>query len=208
MLSSTRAIGAAVDQAVAGNRSRRDEKHMLPADPLLNAFIDFRIFHTHARSTARTVCNRNRRILPAREIGVMRKRSMSIETARRAVLAAQGFSSARPECKVNVGHIRRVVRKLGLLQLDFVNVLVPAHQLILFSRLGAYEQQCFDQAIYSGGQFTEQWAHEACIVPMTSWALLQHRRETFEPWPNSAIMRLKGTLPAPAELARLCRCRM
>ena len=30
---------------------------------------------------------------------------------------------------------------LGVLQLDFVNVLVPAHYLILWSRLGSYDRK-------------------------------------------------------------------
>lgn len=117
---------------------------------------------------------------------------MSIGSARRAALAAQGFSRARPEGSINTGHIRRVVRQLGLLQLDFVNVLVPAHQLVLFSRLGPFDTRRFDKAIYGNGQFTEHWAHEASIVPISSWPLLQYRRASYRPWTNSPIMRFKG----------------
>ncbi len=130
---------------------------------------------------------------------------MSIEAARRVALAAQGFSCARPECSVNAGHIRRVVDQLGLLQLDFVNVLVPAHYLILFSRLGGFDLKTFDRAIYGCGRFTEQWAHEASIVPIASWPLLQHRREDFRPWPNSPIMRLKGRAKYLMEVIEIVR---
>ena len=117
---------------------------------------------------------------------------MSIAEARRAALVAQGFGKCRPGCAINAGHIRRTVRQLGLLQLDFVNVLIPAHHLVLFSRLGPYDLGCYHRAIYKDGQFTEQWAHEASIVPMSSWPLLRYRRESFKPWPNSPIMKLRG----------------
>jgi uncharacterized protein YcaQ len=63
-----------------------------------------------------------------------------------------------------------------LIQLDFVNVLVPSHYLILFSRVGIYEKRHFDDLVYKHRQFTEQWAHEASIVPMECWPLLGHRR--------------------------------
>ncbi len=50
------------------------------------------------------------------------------EQARRIALAAQGFDRPRPKTGVDIRHIRRIIRQLGLLQLDFVNVLVPAHK--------------------------------------------------------------------------------
>jgi len=93
---------------------------------------------------------------------------------------------------VNAGHLRRVIRQLGLLQLDYVNVLVPAHLLVLFSRLGGYETDRFHRLVYGGRDFTEQWAHEASIVPADLWPVLEHRRRDFRPWPNSPIMKLKG----------------
>ena len=41
-----------------------------------------------------------------------------------------------------------------------------------------------DEAVYASGQFTEQWAHEACIVPVEIWPLLRHRMENhrMRPW--------------------------
>ncbi|MCC6389833.1 MAG: YcaQ family DNA glycosylase, partial [Bryobacterales bacterium] len=71
-----------------------------------------------------------------------------------------------------------VIHRLGLLQLDFVNVLLPAHYLVLYSRLGMYDKGLFHDLVYRRREFTEQWAHEASIVPMSSWPLLGHRRET------------------------------
>lgn len=119
-------------------------------------------------------------------------RKISISQARRIALAAQGFDRGRPNRAVSLADIRRVILKLGLLQLDYVNVLVPAHFLVVYSRLGAYEKRKLHELVYRKGEFTEQWAHEASIVPISHWPLLEHRRKDFRPWPNSAIMKFKG----------------
>jgi uncharacterized protein YcaQ len=79
---------------------------------------------------------------------------------------------------VGIQYLRRTIHQLGLLQLDFVNVLVPAHYQVLFSRLGPYERSRLDDLVYRSRAFTEQWAHEASILPVESWPLLRHRMET------------------------------
>lgn len=117
---------------------------------------------------------------------------LSAAEARRIALAAQGFGRPRPACAPNMGHFRRVISQLGLIQLDFVNVLVPAHHLVLYSRLGPYDRQRFDALVNDRREYTEHHAHEACIVPMTSWPLLAYRREDYRPYPHSPIMTLRG----------------
>jgi len=122
----------------------------------------------------------------------MTMRKISLGQARRIALAAQGFDRPRPAGEVDIRHIRRAIRQMGLLQLDFVNVLVPAHYLVLYSRLGAYERARLNHLVYQKREFTEQWAHEASIVPMEVWPLLEYRRQDYQPWPNSPITKLKG----------------
>ena len=70
------------------------------------------------------------------------------------------------------------------MQIDSVNVLVRAHYQVPFSRLGPYERTLFDDVVYRRRSFTEQWAHEASIVPVEHWHLLRHRREVHRvrPW--------------------------
>ncbi len=96
----------------------------------------------------------------------MTRKEISLVQARRIALAAQGFDRPRPECEVDIRHLRRAIRQMGLLQLDFVNVLIPAHYLVLYSRLGGYERARLNHLVYQRREFTEQWAHEASIVPM------------------------------------------
>src|SRR6195256_1865055 len=105
----------------------------------------------------------------------MSRDDLSQDEARRLALAAQGFDRPRPSGPVDGTHLRRTIRQLGLLQLDFVNVVVPAHYQVPFSRLGPYERSRLDDIIYKRREFTEQWAHEASIVPVETWPLLRHR---------------------------------
>lgn len=114
----------------------------------------------------------------------MPRDSLSLPQARRVALAAVGLDRPRPAGRVDVRHVRRVVRRLGLLQLDYVNVLVPAHYLVLFSRLGPFDRSRLDDLAYRRRELTEAWAHERSLVPMDAWPLLRHRRATHRvrPW--------------------------
>jgi uncharacterized protein YcaQ len=114
---------------------------------------------------------------------------MTLSEARRQALEAQGFGDTRPK-KPGPRHLAALIRKLGLLQLDFVNVLVPSHYLVPFSRLGPYDRAALDRVVYGGREFTEQWAHEASIIPVETWPLLRHRRDTHiaRPWGFDDIM--------------------
>jgi uncharacterized protein len=106
----------------------------------------------------------------------MRRKQLSAAQARRIAMAAQGFDRVRPAGAVDARHFRRVIDRLGLLQLDYVNVLVPAHLLVLWSRLGAFDRTRFERFVYARGAYTEQWAHEASIVPARCWPWFEHRR--------------------------------
>ena len=100
--------------------------------------------------------------------------TLSLAEARRIALAAQGFDRPRPRGAVNVNHLRRVIRQIGLVQIDSVNVLVPAHYQVPFSRLGPYDRARLDDLVYRRREFTEQWAHEASILPVEHWPLIRH----------------------------------
>ena len=115
---------------------------------------------------------------------------LSLSEARRVALAAQGFDRRRPSGRVTTRDLRRTIRQLGLLQIDYVNVLVPAHYQVPFSRLGPYEKSHLDDLVYRRREFTEQWAHEASIVPVESWPLLRHRMESHRvrPWEFEAFL--------------------
>ena len=113
--------------------------------------------------------------------------SLSLSEARRIALAAQGFDRQRPVSATDTRHFRRVMRTVRVLQLDFVNVLLPAHFLVIWSRLGPYDRRRFERFVYGSGEFTEQWAHEASVVSVDDWSLLRPRRSAFQPWKSSPI---------------------
>jgi len=102
---------------------------------------------------------------------------LSVETARRMALGAQGFDRPRPSRGVTLEHVRATLMRLGLVQIDSVNVLVPAHYQVPFSRLGPYDRKLLDDLVHRRREFVEQWAHEASILPAQHWPLLRHRME-------------------------------
>jgi uncharacterized protein YcaQ len=115
--------------------------------------------------------------------------SLSLDEARRMALTAQGFGQRRPRC-ATVRHLRDTIRRLGLLQIDCVNVVCAAHYMVPFSRLGPYDRAAFDELIYRSGEFAEHWAHEISIIPAETWPLLRYRRETdrVRPWGFSKVL--------------------
>lgn len=102
--------------------------------------------------------------------------------ARRIALAAQGFGRLRPPL-VGVAQLRRTVARLNLHQIDSVNVLVRAHYLPAFSRLGAYDRTLIDRDAWgrkSERRLFEYWAHEASLLPVAFHPLLRWRMAEAE----------------------------
>ncbi len=110
----------------------------------------------------------------------MKRQHVSDSAARRIALAAQGFAGARPAGATNAGHVKRAIDRLGLLQIDSVNVLTRAHYLPLFSRLGNYDSEHLDSIAWgrkSKRGLFEFWAHEASLLPASSHPLWRWRME-------------------------------
>lgn len=105
--------------------------------------------------------------------------TLSAAQARRIALAAQGFRRARP-ADVTSRHVHRVMDRLGVLQIDSVNVFARSHYLPLFSRLGAYEPALLDRIFLARTtHYVEYLAHEATFIPVTDWALWRFRMDDF-----------------------------
>ena len=91
--------------------------------------------------------------------------SLSIQDARALALAAQGFDKPRTKTKSTTADAVAVIKKLGVIQIDSVNVLVRSQELPLFSRLGDHDRNAISKAT-SQGKIFEYWGHEAAHLPV------------------------------------------
>lgn len=94
--------------------------------------------------------------------------------ARRMALEAQGFCDPRPSGRIDRRHLRRVLDRVGLIQIDSVNVLARTQELLLFARLGPHPRTLIPDATKAKEIF-EFWGHEAAHIPVAHHHLFRWR---------------------------------
>ncbi|MBV9291405.1 MAG: winged helix DNA-binding domain-containing protein, partial [Frankiales bacterium] len=115
-----------------------------------------------------------------------RVQSLSLAQARRLALAAQGFTRQRQSGRPTARHLRGLLDRTKLLQIDSVNVLMRAHYLPGWSRLGSYPTGVLDRLAYRNRELFEYWGHEASLIPVQMHPLFRWRmaraEHKFETW--------------------------
>jgi uncharacterized protein YcaQ len=99
---------------------------------------------------------------------------LSVEEARRVVLAGQGFGAR--SAKATMGQVRKVASRIHYFQIDSINVLARAHYIPAFSRLGPYSMSAIDTLAYKRRELFEVWGKAACLTPIDLYPLLLHRK--------------------------------
>ncbi|HEX7827209.1 MAG TPA: crosslink repair DNA glycosylase YcaQ family protein [Mycobacterium sp.] len=110
---------------------------------------------------------------------------LSADAALRVAVAAQGFAEPKPTGPVTRAHLRKLLSRLQVLQLDSVSIAVRAHYAPIFSRLGPYDREILEKAAWSHSAksprlLVEYWAHEAALMAVDDWPLLRWRMREYE----------------------------
>ncbi len=109
---------------------------------------------------------------------------LSADQARRVAISAQGLAEPKPRGAVTRSHLRRLINRIQVLQLDSVSVAVRAHYAPVFSRLGPYDRDVLDSAAWSHSAraprlLVEYWAHEAALMAVEDWPLMRWRMREY-----------------------------
>lgn len=115
-----------------------------------------------------------------------------LNAARALALHTQALD-APPDAVPDADAIYDVVRRIGWVQLDTLQVVRRSQYIALWSRLGAYDTADLDRLIFDDGKIGadnrrrlfEYWMHAACIIPLTLYrcvmpAMQCHRNPTHK----------------------------
>jgi len=99
--------------------------------------------------------------------------TLSITAARNLHLAAQSLLTPPPK-KPTKQQVLDSIRQMAVLQIDTINVVARSPYLVLWSRLGNYQNVWLEELLEEGRLF-EYWAHEASFLPIEDYHLYRHQ---------------------------------
>src|SRR4051812_35034999 len=99
--------------------------------------------------------------------------TLSVAEARRLAIASQAFG--RRPTNPTAQHVKKLAAQIHAFQIDSVNVLVRAHYVPAFARLGPYPMAALDTLAYRQRELFEYWAHAACLLPIHLFPLVRYR---------------------------------
>ena len=112
-----------------------------------------------------------------------------LRAVRALALHAQGLSTPNGnEGAPTQEAIYQVVKRLGCVQIDTLQMVQRSHYLALWSRLGCYDPADFDRLVYSPEErkLFEGWQRRASIIPLDEYRyqmpLQRYQRESHHHW--------------------------
>jgi len=96
--------------------------------------------------------------------------STTLERARRLTVTKQRLAGKLPTGPAREA-ILTVIRDLGFVQWDPVNVVAPSHVLTLWSRIGNFRLSDLDRLLWDEKKLFEHWSHAASIVLIEDYPL-------------------------------------
>jgi len=122
--------------------------------------------------------------------------TVSAADARRLILQGKGLLDD-PARRTTIRTVESMIRRLGFVQLDSINVVERAHHLILLSRLDGYRREHLRRLHESRRSVFEHWTHDASVLPIECFAHWRHRRERLlgNPRVQKWIARMLGESP-------------
>lgn len=101
---------------------------------------------------------------------------LSNKAARRLFLERHGLSEA-PQGEAHGAALLSLIERLGFVQLDSINTVARAHDLILFARRPRYRPEALKRLYEKDRALFEHWTHDAAVIPMGYYRWWQLRRE-------------------------------
>jgi len=91
---------------------------------------------------------------------------------------AQGLGGAR-DGSATPRTLHAAIARMGVLQIDSVNVFARSHYMPLYSRTGSYDTAQLDRIVFrrTNPTHVEYLAHEAAFMPVADWPLWGFRRD-------------------------------
>jgi uncharacterized protein YcaQ len=118
--------------------------------------------------------------------------TLSLAQARRIAVGSSGLAAPRPAAHGDRRHARKVFARLGLIQIDSVNVLARAQEMPLWARVGHHDRSVLSR-MAAAGELFEYWGHEASLIPVDDEPLYRWRmaraRDGRDTWGGIARLR-------------------
>ena len=131
--------------------------------------------------------------------------STDLESARRLTVAKQHLAGKLPTGPAREA-ILSVIRDLGFVQWDPINVVAPSHVLTLWSRVGNFRLSDLDRLLWEEKKLFEHWSHAASIVLTEDYplfySLMKRYPESLSKSWGGWRERARTWLPQHAELRK------